>query len=234
MSPKIDQRLRDWAARIVPGMPVSLSFPVTPPTGNGIAICLCDLSGDPPPRGPKRPPLQILLRYLVTAWAEDVTQAHECIFRLMFSALENAEFDVEREAVPLALWQAHGIAPRPAFLLRVPLRQEQPEPETRMVTKPLVVSHSGMRIVEGTVVGPGDVPLMDALVEAPFFNLVTRTDSRGRFRFPALPAQQAAHALRVTVKGRELHVNTENSAAGETGGLLIRFHAEDRNLCPLT
>src|SRR5882757_851174 len=127
MISQIDRRLQDWATQILPGISVSLKCPEPAPSGKGIVLYLSDLLNDPPARGVKRPPLQLILRYLVTVWSDDVTEAHEWVFRLISAATDQAEFEIDRDPIPLALWQAFGISPRPAFLLRVPLRQERPE-----------------------------------------------------------------------------------------------------------
>jgi len=58
-----------------------------------------------------------------------------------------------------------------------------------------------MHPVHGVVLGPGEVGIADARIEWVDLNLWTRTDSRGRFRFPSAPPLESAR-LRVLVKGK--------------------------------
>ena len=74
----------------------------------------------------------------------------------------------------------------------------------------------------GRVVGPGDVPIPGAVVELPTLKLSTRTDSRGCFRFPFVPALNTLGGLEVRAKGEVLHVGAEALAPTE-GPLVIRL-----------
>ncbi len=52
--------------------------------------------------------------------------------------------------------------------------------------------------------GPDETPLANARVELSTHNLVARTDSKGLFFFPAVPAQPAVKKVRILARGREL------------------------------
>ena len=58
--------------------------------------------------------------------------------------------------------------------------------------------------MEGTILGPEQTPLTNARVELSTHNLVTRTDIKGRFIFPAVPSEPAKKKLRMIARGREL------------------------------
>lgn len=65
--------------------------------------------------------------------------------------------------------------------------------------------------MEGVVLGPGDVPVSDAFVEIPSLALTTRSDTRGRFRFAAVPTSPAKQQLRVRAKAREFPFTVDSS-----------------------
>ncbi|MCU1329295.1 MAG: hypothetical protein JWN34_4665 [Bryobacterales bacterium] len=223
----IDRRLQEWARRTLPGISISLKEPEGQCQEPGIALYLLDLASNPPLRGARRPPLQMTLRYLITAWADEITEAHDWLFSLFSSASDLSEFEIEAGPVPLTLWRCFGISPRPAFILKVPLRQPRVEPVARMVTQPMVVSPKAMTSMEGTVVGPGQVPLTGAVVELPALSLFANTDHKGRFRFSSVPAQPEALNLKVRAKGRELDVAASPGRADQAHDLVIYFNLED-------
>ena len=78
-----------------------------------------------------------------------------------------------------------------------------------------------LQSLEGVVLGPQELPVVGARVELPALRLSTRTDSKGGFRFSAVPAQPASKLLRVTAKGRELSVQTEADAGRQP--MVIHF-----------
>ena len=144
---------------------------------------------------------------------------------LVVAALENPEFEVEQEPLPLSLWTALGIAPRPSFVLRVPFKHERPEKLAPRVRKPLVIKHLPLRSFEGIILGPEDIPLMNAQVELPSLELSTHTDSKGRFQFSAIPAAPGKKLLRVRAKGQEFSINTEQ-AGSDQDPLVIHLQLE--------
>jgi hypothetical protein len=133
---------------------------------------------------------------------------------LVVAALENPEFEVEQEPLPLALWTSLGIAPRPSFVLRVPFRHDRPQKLAPPVRKPIIIKQLPLISFEGQVLGPEDIPLMDARVELPALELFTNTDSKGRFHF-SVPAMRGSRLLRVRAKGQEFSINTEQAGSDE-------------------
>jgi len=95
---------------------LSLEAPGVRPTGRGVGLYLLELIQSPPPSTSRRPPLQLALRYLVTAWSDKPEDAHQMLVDLMFAAMENSDFQVEQEPVPLTLWTALTVPPRPSFV----------------------------------------------------------------------------------------------------------------------
>jgi hypothetical protein len=222
MIEKVDRRLQIWAATVVGKVPISLA----PPGRDGredsaVGLYLLELAESPSPRTSGPQPLQLLLRYLVTASSPDPEEAHRLLGELLFAALETAELEVDMTPLPTAVWQAFGVAPRPAFILRVPLVKERKARPVRRVLEPLRVEISPVAQLAGVVLGPGDLPLAGARVEVPALNVSTRTDYRGRFHFAAVP-QDATEVLRVEARGQELSVAMEHPADPESP-LIVRF-----------
>lgn len=222
MIDEMDRRLQDWAGTVVGAVPVSLAPPVRDEGGEAaVSLYLLGLAESPSPRTSGPQPLQLQLRYLVTASSPEPEEAHRLLAELLFAALDTEKMQVEMEPVPLALWQAFGVAPRPAFTVRVPLIKERKTRPVRRVLEPLVVETARLARLEGVVLGPGDVPLAGARVELPALNVSTRTDFQGRFHFAAVP-QDATGALRVQARGQELSLTPERPAEPESP-LIVRF-----------
>jgi hypothetical protein len=225
MIDQIDRRLAAWIGGILDQVDVSLAPPEAAETARGVGLYLMELVQSPPARGTRRPPLMMTLRYLVTTQAAKPEDAHQMLGDLVVAALENSEFEVEQEPLPLALWTSLGIAPRPSFVLRVPFIHERPEKLAPLVRKPIVIKHLALRSLEGQILGPEDIPLMNARVELPALELFTTTDSKGRFHFSSVPAMPGARLLRVRAKGQEFSINTEQ-AGSEDDPLVIHLQLE--------
>ncbi len=227
MIDQIDRRLTEWVAKTL-GTPltVSLTFPPSEHTDRGVSLFLLELADALPLRSNKRSPLQVMLRYLVTTWAAQPEDAHRLLGDLLFAALSDPEFDVEVGSVTPALWSALGVRPQPAFILRVLVRLERPEPEVHYVRKPLVVRPILTRALQGVVFSPEEVPLVGAMVQLPTCGLVTHTDSHGRFLFPSVPSELPIRELVVRAKGREVTVQVDATALDQ-GPLVIHFNGFD-------
>lgn len=215
MIDETDRHLKAWVGEILDHTVVSLAPPGETETTNEVRLYLMELVHSPAARGSRRPPLLMTLRYLVTTHASEPVEAHRMLGALVIAALENPEFEVEQEPLPVSLWTALGIAPRPSFVLRVPFRHERPEKLAPLVKQPLVVKQLPLRSLEGRVLGPENVPLMNARVELPSLDLFTNTDSKGRFHFSSVPDAPGAKLLRVRARGQEFSINTEQADSDE-------------------
>ncbi len=222
MIDEVDQRLKAWVGRVVGDAPVSLDVPARSTLEQGVSLYLLELGASPPARTGRRAPLQFSVCYLVTVGAETPERAHHLLGELVFAALDTPDFEVELTPVPVELWATLGVAPRPAFRLRVQVRRERAEPAVRRVHFPLVLQMAPPEALNGCVVGPGDVPIPGALVELPALKLSTRTDARGWFRFPLVPSAESLGGLEVRAKGEVLQVGAE-ALAPKGAPLVIRL-----------
>jgi hypothetical protein len=206
---RVDEQLKSWVEQVLGSISVSLDRPGSQQSDRGVCLYLLELIDAPPLRNTTRPPLQLKLRYLVTAWAETPEDAHHLLGTLAFAAMEETAFDLDLEPVSPATWQAFGIPPQPSIVLQVPLRQERPEPSEQLVRVPLVLHAVPTANLAGTLLGPGDIPLVGATVELGSLRRSTRTDPKGQFRFDNVPGEPATQSLRIVVKGREFHVTVD-------------------------
>ena len=225
MIDQTDRRLVAWIGGILDQVNVSLAAPAATEIGRTVGLYLLELVQSPPARGTRRPPIQMILRYLVTAQAAKPEEAHQMLGNLVIAALEDPEFEVEQEPLPIATWTALGVAPQPSFVLRVPFRHERPEKLAPLVRQPVVIKQSVLRSLVGQILGPGNIPIMSARVELPALDLRTETDSKGRFRFSTVPAAPGARLVRVRAKGQEFSINTEQ-AESENEPLVIHLQLE--------
>ena len=223
MIDQVDRRLKDWIASIQANVDVSLAVPGKAGKGRSVGLYLFDLIQSPPPRGTKRPPLQLALRYLVTVDDDRPEEAHRLLGELIFAAMGDPDLEVEPEPVPLGLWSAFGVSPRPAFVLRAPLRVEREQPRAKRVQVPIVVNTTAMSPLDGLVLGPGEMPIAGALVEVPSLQLFTHTDFKGRFHFAAVPAVPLGVLLRVKAKGSEVTVPSGGRERRDGGPVVVRF-----------
>jgi hypothetical protein len=214
----VDQRLLEWIGKLASRTKVLLASPGDMPGKQGVSLYLLEVIGNPPLRGVQRPPLSLLLRYLITAWLEDAAKSDRLLGELMFAAMEEKEFEVEPAPLPLAAWQAFGVAPRPAVLLRVPLNRPRPEKRVPRVLGKATVRFGAMHSLQGQVVGPGRVPIMAATVTMPSLRMTARTDRNGRFRFAAVPAEFPVTEVQVNARGRKVSLPVP---AGAGDGLLL-------------
>jgi Pvc16 N-terminal domain len=205
MIEEIDQRLTEWIRSM---LTEDIEVSLLPPKGMGdkkiVGIYLKDILPSAPTRGTRRPPLQVLLRYLVTSWAKSPKDAHHILGQLLFAAMQHPEYEVELEPIPAQVWTAFGTFPMPAFMLRLPLRVERPEKSVRLIRSPIEVTKSPLASMEGMVMGPDQTPLTNARVELSTHNLVARTDVKGRFIFPTVPTKPALKKIRIIARGQEL------------------------------
>lgn len=222
----IDRELLEWLKATVPKTTVSLAVPPAAAGDQPLVSCyLLALATAPPTRGASNgspPPQQFALRYLISVSAAAPEDAHRVLGPLVFAAMDRPGCEVELDMLPADLWQALGVVPRPAFMLRVPLRLARPEPTAGIVLHPILINKSPLRPLAGRLVGPGDVALAGARLELPSLNLATRSDHRGYFTFPPIPSDPLPKELMITARGRVLRI-VPHQHLGDDHTLTITF-----------
>jgi hypothetical protein len=205
MIEEIDQRLSEWITGV---LSEDIEVTLLPPGDMGdkktVGLYLKDILPSTPNRGPRRPPLQVLLRYLIFSWAKSPRDAHQMLGKLLFAAMESPGYEVDLEPIPAEFWNAFGTIPMPAFMLRLPLTVERPEQRVHLIKSPIEVTKSNLASMGGIVLGPNEIPLTNARVELSTHNLVARTDIKGRFLFSSVPTQPAKKKVCVIARGRKL------------------------------
>ena len=222
MIDEVDQRLKSWVGRVLGDAPVSLSVPERDSVDRLVGLYLLELyaSAAAPHVAPASAPgVALLPRH---HGGDSPERAHHLLGELVFAAMEEPGFEVDLTPVPVALWTALGVPPRPAFRLRVPLERERPLPAIPRVRVPLITRTVPGTVLLGRVVGPGDIPIPDAQVELPSMGLNARTDAKGRFRIASVPADMPLGRLEVRAKGAVLAVRAEELPT-EEGALLVRL-----------
>jgi len=202
----LDAQLAAWVGDRLKGVPVTFDPPSDGRTGEGVSLYLMELTPHADERVERNRTLRASLRYLITSWSDKPERAHELLGTLLLAALREPEFELDPVPIGVDAWTAFRIGPRPSFVMRVPLRQDLESPAVKLVRKPLDMRASGVSVLDGTVLGPDDVPLASASVELPALQLVTTTDWKGRFRFPSVPADPPPKELLVKARGKEQRV----------------------------
>ncbi|MFN8452604.1 MAG: carboxypeptidase-like regulatory domain-containing protein [Anaerolineae bacterium] len=223
MIDEVDARLKTWVENVLGTVDIALTPPRETQTDPVIHLYLLQVVPSLTSPDGKRTPVQIMLHYLVAVRAAEPEQAHKLLGELILAAVDNPDFTLEFDPLPMETWIALGVEPQPAFILKLPLVRERPEPDTSLVRVPMVLRASSIASLQGVVLGPQDTPLYGALVELPDSRLYQRTDSHGRFRFPTVPADPPVKRVRVSAKGHELE--TEIDSTGEP--VVIRLFEEN-------
>jgi hypothetical protein len=210
---QVDDNLSNWVETILGGLKPSLSAPTEANGTLAVNLYLLELVDDPLRRNTSRPPLQPALRYLVTSSAEEPKDAHRLLGTLLMAALNNPSYEVELEPVPHNTWSAFKIAPRPSFILRVPLEREWPISTVPLVTEGAATQGAPMLDMHGVLLGPNDVPIANGRIEIPNLYRYTYTDSKGRFQLNGVPASPRVKTLRIMARNRELTVHVAETGA---------------------
>lgn len=224
MIDQIDERLKAWVETVLGSVPVTFAPPRDALADPVVHLYLTQVVPALAAPDARRSPARVMLHYLVAVRAEDSLAVHRLLGDLIFSALENPDFDLNFDPIPPEMWLALGSEPQPAFILKVPMVRELPTPDTPLVRQPLVTRLTSVTTLEGVVVGGEDYPLYGALVELPGFHMYQRTDSHGRFHFANVPADPPVKLVRVTAKGQVAELELDHSP---TEPVVIRLFEEN-------
>jgi hypothetical protein len=175
-------------------------------------------------RSERRIEAQIVLRYLVTSWADQAEAADALLCALAFHLLgrgaggPDGRSEITVEATPpLEVLTALGLPPRPALMMGLPLVHVEVAEPARRVAHPPIVRTEVAATLWGLLLGPDDLPIAGAQVELPAFGRIAETDPAGQFRITGVPANPADRTIRVRARGVE---RTFRMPAGGDGGPL--------------
>ncbi len=218
----VDQVLRKWAGTVAGDIAVSLSLEEKIDADTSISLCLMDILSMPMYGQGRRLPLQVRLRYLVSTQANNVETAHEILGKLLFSAMEKPEFEVDLESVDMVVWQAFGIVPRPAFYLILPMRVER-ENTTKLIRTPPELVYQKMRDLDGVVMGPGNIPVPNGRIKLADLGRSVTADEQGRFHLGSIPAKPSKRQFFISAKGQDFELEARLPEEGKL--LLLHLQA---------
>ena len=226
MFDQVDNQLEEWIKSVHDKIEVAFAPPDTALSKTCVCLYLLDAAPNSSGRASNHSPLQITLRYLVVPFAPEPQESHRILGELLVGALENKEFEIEKDPFPLAAWSAFGIPARPSFILRVLFKLDRPAKLAPTVRHPLVLQPSPLRTLHGEILATGDLPIMNARVEIPELNRSTLTDYQGRFQFFAVPSEPGVKQLLVRAKGRAFSINTDKTKNADEK-LIIHLQLEE-------
>ncbi len=211
MFDQVDNQLAEWIKEVQDKIEVTFVPPDTSLSQTCIFLHLLDVAPNLTGRGNNHTPLQILLRYLIVPFAEEPRESHRILGELLIAALDNKEFEIEKESLPIDAWKAFAMMPRPSFILRVLFKLERAVKLAPPVRHPLVLQPSPFQTLHGEILGPENLPIMNARIEIPELNRSILTDYQGRFQFSAVPSEPKIRKLLVRAKGRVFSINTDQN-----------------------
>lgn len=222
----IQQELADWIrstlgkdkAELVWGTPAAAAKAPT------VSVTLLEIIPTPLPRTAEKPPLKLTLRYLLSAQASDPKDAHRLLAALAFAAMEQTGWTVEPGSLGAEAWVALGVPLQPSLQLNIPLLRERPAPHVGRVRELMVLRTASLRAITGTVLGPGDLPIMGARVDLPSLGRYARTDHLGWFRLSGVPTNPTPASLVVRAKGIETTVDLSALAASGDQPVVIHLN----------
>lgn len=141
-----DEQLKAWSLGVAPDAAVTFDAPAAPLPGQPgqVSLYLMGLAPLPSTHGKPLAPYQLNLHYLVTVSDADPMASHQRLASLVFAAMQNPDFELDLTALPAAMWTAFGVAPRPSFVIRLPLRQARSELPVRIVEHLPVIKSTTM------------------------------------------------------------------------------------------
>lgn len=178
-----DDHLKNWISSLLPEVNVSLRHPSAVGTGVGISMFLYRMISPPTRNFQAGSPLQVVLKYLVTAHDEEIRREHEIISELVFAALKSPQF--ETELFPAAQAQ---LIEKPYFVISVTISRMPDQVEIERVKKPVVVKPALKKSVVGVISNQEGKPLSDVKITVPSIHYSTRTSDKGLFSISYIPA----------------------------------------------
>jgi Carboxypeptidase regulatory-like domain len=208
--------LIDWIAEAVagsaPGVAVAVVGSDDVAAPSGVSVRLIGLEPRVVPTAPGRDSKVLALDYLITFNLDDALAEHGLVTELAFAALARCDFELVGSVNAAAVCQSLGLAPAQGLVIRTELRRDAVLPVAPLVRHPPITQLEPLAQAEGLVVGPGGIPISNALVMLKGSNRSATTGPDGRFCF-AIPAGTPA---KVTARARMREVSASLNEGATT------------------
>jgi hypothetical protein len=134
---EVGQKLKRWLGELSGSPEVRFQLPGADSPAPAIGLYFVEIQHKPPVRDATHSARPFHLRYLVTASASDPLAAQRLLGNALIAAIEREGVELDNEPPSIALWQALGVRPQPAFLISVPWQYEKELPRPSLVTQPV-------------------------------------------------------------------------------------------------
>lgn len=216
---EISRGLIAWLGAGQSGTRVAAGAVGREPADEGIDVFLLGTAPRNEPRAVGHVRYTLGLDYFVAVRSADAIAEHRLLTDIAFDMLGQPGCEPLADPSPAEACRALGIAPRAGLVLRIEARREQALPRAPMVRE-VVSQFTPMGLAEGTVTGPGGVPIANAIITVAGGDRSATTDARGRFSL-ALPGDRPATA---TVRARG-HEATAQLVPGKPATIPINLEA---------
>lgn len=185
----------------IAGKPVHLGIPPKPQGRLALHLYPLELRDAGPARAAGWHPVDAIAAYLITATARDGLVALGLLSMSAIAAHDDRRVLCELVPPPVALWQALGVIPRPAWTLLIPIIKPRTSAAAPAVMKPLSIGLSGLVPITGQVLAAGGQPLSGVRLSAPGLAAPAVTDRQGRFRLLVPAEARPTHLTAVLRRG---------------------------------
>lgn len=203
----VDAMLSAWVKSVVDTESVTFGPPKAVSSGSAVNVYLVGLGAAPSRDTHPEAPMQLLLHYVLTAWAETAESEHAMLSKLAFAALQRTDFQVAFDSPPDSLWIAAGIPPRPCFMITLPVMKFREAVPVHLVQEPLIARSAFIKEISGGVADGRGQPVSDARITLSPLSESAVTASDGSFTFKAMPAdmtpERIGDAFEVIVNGKQ-------------------------------
>ncbi len=190
---QVTRELVEWVHSRLPKVRVAAIAIGQGAAEDGIDIRLIGVAPRFEPRSRDRLNRTMALDYLLTVRFADPLAEHRNLAELAFAVMDVPGYELvcDRDVAQACL--SIGLRASAGLILRTEARRTQELVQAPLVREPAITRFAPLGWVEGLVVGPGDVPIANAVVTLDGTDRCAITGSDGRFRF-ASPADAPSHA----------------------------------------
>lgn len=203
------RELIGWTQEVLPDRAVVARSLSDRDCGEGVDLRLIGLAPHAAPRAAS-PPLILTVDYLLTVRAADPIVEQTGAVRLLFAAMEHDETEVVLDRDALTLCADLSLPPGPGFVLRtmVSIARSRQAERAGLVRFPLNIVSGELGVLQGSVLGPGDMPVAGAVVRLEGLDRSAQTDALGRFRLHG-PVGGKGRPVRLNVRARGVEMDSE-------------------------